>query len=171
MRALLSPQTKTPSPAMAQGQGELKVKKPGGFTLIELMIVVAIVAILTSVAYPSYLDHVKKGNRAQAQALLLDIAQRQQNYLMINREYAPGLSYLGFADENGLVALSSDLKALSSAYDVAGIAMGAVSGPPPSFDLLLRPIEGSVQESDGVLCLANTGARARHCGSLSEVPW
>ena len=117
------------------------------------------------------MDHVKKGNRAQAQALLLDIAQRQQNYLMINREYAPGLSDLGFADENGLVALSSDLKALSSAYDVAGIAMGAVSGPPPSFDLLLKPIEGSVQESDGVLCLANTGARARHCGSLSEVPW
>ena len=37
--------------------------------------------------------------------------------------------------------------------------------------LLLKPIEGSVQESDGVLCLANTGARARHCGSLSEVPW
>jgi type IV pilus assembly protein PilE len=171
MRALSSPEAKTPSPEIARGRGELKAKKPGGFTLIELMIVVAIVAILTSVAYPSYLDHVKKGNRAQAQALLLDIAQRQQNYLINHRQYAPGLPDLGFSDENGLVSLSSDLKALSSAYDIAGIAMGAVSGPPPRFDLLLKPTEGSLQESDGALCLANTGARARHCGSEREVPW
>ena len=53
-----------------------------GFTLLELMIVVAIVGILASIAYPSYMDHVRKGNRAKAQAFLMDVAQRQQNYLL-----------------------------------------------------------------------------------------
>ena len=45
-----------------------------GFTLIELMITVAIIAILASVAYPSYRDHVAKGRRAEAKALATEAA-------------------------------------------------------------------------------------------------
>ena len=47
----------------------------GGFTLIELMIVVAIVGILSAVAYPSYTEYVRKGHRAEARASLLQAAQ------------------------------------------------------------------------------------------------
>ena len=47
----------------------------GGFTLIELMIVVAIVGILSAVAYPSYTEYVRKGHRAEARAGLLQAAQ------------------------------------------------------------------------------------------------
>jgi len=49
-----------------------------GFTLIELMITVAVVAILAVVAYPSYKDHIARGQRSQGQQLLSDIAQRQE---------------------------------------------------------------------------------------------
>jgi len=51
---------------------------PKGFTLIELMITVAIVGILAGIAYPSYMKSVQKSNRADAKAELTDVAQRLQ---------------------------------------------------------------------------------------------
>jgi type IV pilus assembly protein PilE len=56
-----------------------------GFTLIELMIVVAIIAILASIAYPSYTEHVRKTRRADAKASLLELAQfLERNYTETN---------------------------------------------------------------------------------------
>jgi len=63
--------------------------KQGGFTLIELMITVAIVGILAAVAYPSYTNYIKKGLRRAAQAQMLDIANREQQFLLGNRIYVP----------------------------------------------------------------------------------
>ena len=62
--------------------------KHRGFTLIELMITVAIVGILAAVAYPSYTSYIRKSVRKAAQAQMLDIANRQQQFLLANRAYA-----------------------------------------------------------------------------------
>ncbi|MDW7601742.1 prepilin-type N-terminal cleavage/methylation domain-containing protein, partial [Stenotrophomonas maltophilia] len=51
-----------------------------GFTLIELMIVVAVVAILAAIAYPSYSEHVRKSRRAQAKADLVEYAQLAERF-------------------------------------------------------------------------------------------
>ncbi len=57
-----------------------------GFTLIELMIVVAIVGILAAVAYPSYQEHVRRSNRAEAKGILLEMAQLlERNFTETNR--------------------------------------------------------------------------------------
>lgn len=58
-----------------------------GFTLIELMVVVIIVAILTSIAIPSYRDHVVKSNRAAAESFMLQLANKEEQYLLDARNY------------------------------------------------------------------------------------
>lgn len=65
-----------------------------GFTLIELIIVVAIIGIIASIAYPSYQDYVKKTNRTAAKSFLMDIMQKEQQYLLDAREYADNLTEL-----------------------------------------------------------------------------
>src|SRR5690554_7432603 len=59
-----------------------------GFTLVELMIVVAVVGILAAIAYPSYMDSVRKSNRADAKAALNDAAQQMQRCYTLNSSYS-----------------------------------------------------------------------------------
>ena len=74
-------------PRNVQG-GLSAVRGAQGFSLLELMIVVVIVGVLASVAYPSYQDYVRRGNRSAAQTFMMTIAQRQEQYLVSNRSYA-----------------------------------------------------------------------------------
>lgn len=62
-------------------------KTEQGFTLIEVMIAVAIVAILAAVAYPSYLDSITKGKRAEGRAALLELLQQQERYITQTNRY------------------------------------------------------------------------------------
>jgi type IV pilus assembly protein PilE len=67
-----------------------------GFTLIEVMVTVAIVAVLAAVAYPSYLDYIRRGKRATAQAALMDLASREQTYVLDRRTYTNVQANLNF---------------------------------------------------------------------------
>jgi type IV pilus assembly protein PilE len=58
-----------------------------GFTLIEIMVAVVIVAILASFAYPSYLESVRKAKRAEARAALMQLMQQQERYYSQNNRY------------------------------------------------------------------------------------
>lgn len=58
----------------------LNARRLAGFTLIEVMIVVVIIGILASIAYPSYNEYVKRGNRTEGQVFLSDAAARQERY-------------------------------------------------------------------------------------------
>ncbi|MEQ1487675.1 MAG: type IV pilin protein [Methylotenera sp.] len=65
-------------------------KNQKGFTLIEIMVVVAIVGILASIAMPSYTDYVKKGKAAEAPANLADLRVKMEQYYQDNRTYVGG---------------------------------------------------------------------------------
>lgn len=63
------------------------IKSNRGFSLLEVMIVVVIVGILASIAYPSYREHVLRGNRVEGQALLMEAAARQERFYAQNNSY------------------------------------------------------------------------------------
>ncbi|HKT27389.1 type IV pilin protein [Dyella sp.] len=69
-----------------------------GFTLIELMIVVAIVAILAAIAIPQYRKYVQKSNRATAKSALLDLSRREETYYSTNNSYTLNLVSLGYSN-------------------------------------------------------------------------
>lgn len=77
----------------------MTMKKLAGFTLIELMITVAIVGILAAIAYPSYLDQVRQSRRADAQSALLQAANRQERFYTTQYTYANNLGDLGMPAE------------------------------------------------------------------------
>lgn len=120
--------------------------KQGGFTLIELMITVAIVAILAAVAYPSYTSHIVKSNRAAAKAQMLDIANRQQQFLLANRAYAASKTELTNSGYN----LPTEV---SSRYDYSVVAASS----PPAFTVTFTPL--GPQTTDGALTLNSEGAK------------
>ena len=99
-----------------------------GFTLIELMITVAIVGILAAVAYPSYTDSVRKGKRAEARAALLNLLQQEERYLTQMSTYAifaagtPGtLPFKAFSSSEGQQAGSSHSLGARQCPAVGGI--------------------------------------------------
>lgn len=66
-----------------------------GFTLIELMIVVAIIGILAAIAYPSYIDSVRRGYRAECKSGVLTVLQAQERFFSSNSTYSTSLAAVG----------------------------------------------------------------------------
>ena len=117
-----------------------------GFTLIELMIVVAVVGILAAVAYPSYTQYVIRSHRASAQTQMLNIANRQQQFFIANRTYATKAQI----ESNGF-SLETDL---ANRYDYS-ITLGTDSVPSYTIQFTAK----SSQLSDGNLTLDSAGTK------------
>ena len=75
-------------------------RRAGGFTLIEVMIVVAIIAILAAVALPSYRDYVRRGQTAEAFSSLSDFRSKMEQYYQDNRKYGAGSTCASDATAN-----------------------------------------------------------------------
>lgn len=91
-----------------------------GFSLIELMVVVAIVAIVMAFAFPSYERYIATTKRAVAQNALMQVADRQQQFFMDNKRFAASLANLGFGanpwvvDDQGSSTVAGDVDAVYS---------------------------------------------------------
>lgn len=124
----------------------LRHRAARGFTLIELLVTIVIVGILASVAYPSYQNYMKRGRRATAQAFLMDVAQKEQEYLLDNRSYAPDLATLNISTPSNV----------STYYTITPTVSNTV---PMSFTISAAPVTGSAQAGDVTLSIDNTGGK------------
>ena len=123
-------------------------KKAAGFTLMELMIAVAIIGILSAIAIPSYQDSVRKSRRSDAHAGLSSMALEQENFRMVNTAYA---SAFGTA--------SNDVKAPTSDYYTFTIESSSAS----AYSLKASAKAGTTQASDTgctALTINQTGTKA-----------
>ncbi len=129
-----------------------------GFSLIELMIVVVIVGILATIAYPSYLDQVRKSRRTEARALLLKVSGMQQRFFTENNTYALSMSKLGFAGSPRLNADGS----VSSEHDwyrVTTEANNAADPANPTFTVTAEPQRDQIEDDCASLTINQLGEK------------
>lgn len=132
----------------------MKQSKETGFTLIELMITVAIVGILAGIAYPSYTQYVQRANRAEARSMLMENAQfLERNYTTANRY---DRTSAGGTINSAALPKTKSPETGAAKYNIT-VAMGAA--PAQTFTLSAAPTGGMAGDACGTLTLTNTGLR------------
>lgn len=134
-------------------------RRTNGFTLIEMMVVVAVVAILVAIAVPSYQEQVRKSRRGQAQADLVELAQRAERFHTVNNSYANFWASVPAAHR------VSPRDGSSAFYNI-GISGDAAN----TFVLTATPIAGTGQAADrcGAMTINQAGRKTHATGSDSE---
>lgn len=124
-------------------------RRASGFTLVELMITVAVIAILASLAMPSYTDYMRRGRRADAQSFMQDVVARQQHFLLDRRAYATAV---------GAGGLGMTIPSNVSSYYAVVLATDNTTAP-PSFALTATPQGGQASEKCGTLTIDQRGLK------------
>jgi type IV pilus assembly protein PilE len=156
-----------------------------GFTLVELMIVVVVVAILASIAIPSYQSQIRKSRRTDAKTAVLDLAAREEKYLSLNNSYTSSPANLGYG-----TATSFTTQYVSNGYYLVYVCIASTAGSTSSttpctaatattagtsYVVAAIPVTGTTQASDSscqYFAIDNTGthfASASTAGTGSDV--
>ena len=134
-----------------------------GFTLIELMIVVAIIGIIAAIAYPSYQEYVRSAKRADAQTAMMELAHFMERYHTGNGRYVDG-------DDKApdLPFTQAPKDGSTKAYD-----LDFAEGSPTASTYVLQaaPTGSMANDKCGTLTLSNTGAKGQKDGMTSAQCW
>lgn len=118
-----------------------------GFTLVELAVIMAVVAILAAVAIPNYSEYVMRSHRSAVQSFISDVASRQSQFFLDRRNYAGTVAALNMA------APPADVTARYT------VAIAVVAGPPGGFQVSATPIGTQATDRCGALTIDQAGTR------------
>lgn len=131
-----------------------------GFTLIELMITLVVIAILAAIAYPLYLHQVQESRRTEARTALTELAAREERYYATNNTYTGSASLLGYGNYNWPITVGSGY------YQVTVSAQSGTTTTPPSYVITATPIGTQANDSTcQKFTLNSTGTQISYDGS------
>ena len=137
----------------------MDLKKQQGVTLIELLVVIVIVAMVSAFAYPSYTQYVTRAKRTAAATMLMQVADRQQQFFMDNKRYAANLTRLGFGantisiDEDGQIVPADDTD------QVYTVTISAATNTTYTLTAAPQLVQASKDTKCGSLTLTQTGQK------------
>lgn len=169
------------APVRTSSNPKLRRSLASGFTLIEVLIAAAIVAILAAIALPSYQKQVLKTKRTAAKTALAEIAIQQEQFRGNRKRYAKTLTELGYAANTLYLDSDQNLSASSGGETIYSITLGGYSAggsancsssgsaTNSSYTLKAAPQGGQAKDSNCLtLCLAHTGERGSSAGDPKD---
>ncbi len=157
---------------MEQGDDELNAKtiysarllrprRYRGVTLLELMIVVAIISILATIAYPSYQGYITRTNRSAAKSALLEAANRQEQFFADNKRYAADLADLGYGGSAFMINSQGEPVPDLSSKRCYGLSLTNVTAMTYTMNATPQLEQASHDTQCGALTLTHTGIRGQ----------
>lgn len=141
------------------------MKKQRGFSLLELMIVVAIVGIIAAIAYPSYLEQIQKTRRADCSGALTGLANAMERFFTVNSTYLGAATGGANTGTPAVYAVTCPLDGGTATYN---LTIQAATGS--TFTLQAAPIGSQADDKCGSLTLTNTGLKGV-TGQDAGVTW
>ena len=137
-------------------------RQQSGFTLIEVMIVVAIIAILSAVAYPSYQDSIRRSARADAQADMMELVQRSERFFTQNNRYDQTRAAVAYA-----LPFSQSPRTGGAKYNFTFVS----AAPGQAYTLTATPAGGQVADTCGTLSINQLGVSLPAQGTNGRDCW
>ena len=143
------------------------VRKIKGFTITEILIVIGIIIVLASIAYPSYVQHNIRTHRVDMQAEMIRIAGALQRYQMQNSTY--------LLDDKPITLSDLSIEEVYPNVGTAHYELTLSNVSAGTWTLTARPIESSIQEGNGEIVLTHSGAKcwieSKSCVPSASSTW